>query len=287
MAAIYNATRLYRGLRTAGVYARGDGWRALAIKVLLANLAMAAALVAGGRPAGFMARGRPGTRAPAAGGLHRAGHGVYLAACWRWACGRATCAARRPAGGRPIPYNLDLLAATSGARRAAGPGIRHLELIRGKHNLRPGHRGCAVTIGNFDGLHLGHRAVLERLIGRARELGLPAVVMSFEPTPREYFMGAAAPPRLARFREKFVGPRGAGRRPAVLRALRRAMAALSPEDFIREYLVDGLGTRYLAIGDDFRFGRNRAGDFGTLRRPAPSGASRSRTRRPASSTVSG
>ena len=139
-----------------------------------------------------------------------------------------------------------------------------MELIRGKHNLRPGHRGCAVTIGNFDGLHLGHRAVLERLIARARMLAVPAVVMSFEPTPREYFMGAAAPPRLARFREKFLGLVEQGVDRLFCARFDAAMAGLEPDDFIREYLVDGLGTQYLAVGDDFRFGRNRAGDFATL-----------------------
>jgi riboflavin kinase / FMN adenylyltransferase len=140
-----------------------------------------------------------------------------------------------------------------------------LELIRGKHNLRPTHRECAVTIGNFDGLHLGHRAVLERLTDRARSLGLPSVVMSFEPTPREYFMGAAAPPRLDRFREKFAGLAAQGVDRLFCARFDARMAAQSPEAFVREYLVDGLGVRYLVIGDDFRFGRNRAGDFGTLR----------------------
>src|SRR5690606_35065613 len=111
----------------------------------------------------------------------------------------------RGAGGASFRIIDRLLAGAM--RRAARGGTRKpdLELIRGKHNLRPGHRGCAVTIGNFDGLHLGHRAVLRRLIDRARVLDLPAVVMSFEPTPREYFMGSAAPPRLASFREKFTG----------------------------------------------------------------------------------
>jgi riboflavin kinase / FMN adenylyltransferase len=139
-----------------------------------------------------------------------------------------------------------------------------LELIRGKHNLRTSHRGCAVTIGNFDGLHLGHQAVLQRLAGRARALGLPAVVISFEPTPREYFMGAAAPPRLAGFREKFAGLTAQGVDRLFCARFDAAMAALSPQAFIREYLLDGLGTRYLVIGDDFRFGKNRAGDFATL-----------------------
>jgi riboflavin kinase / FMN adenylyltransferase len=139
-----------------------------------------------------------------------------------------------------------------------------LELIRGKHNLRPAHRGCAVTIGNFDGLHLGHRAVLERLTGSARARGLPALVMSFEPTPREYFMGAAAPPRLAGFREKFLALQEQGVDFLFCARFDGAMAALSAADFIREYLVEGLGTRHLVIGDDFRFGKDRAGDFATL-----------------------
>jgi riboflavin kinase / FMN adenylyltransferase len=151
--------------------------------------------------------------------------------------------------------------------RAARSGTRNpsVELIRGKHNLSPRHRGCAVTIGNFDGLHLGHRAVLERLTTRARALGVPSVVMSFEPTPREFFMGAAAPPRLSRFREKFSDLCTLGVDRLFCARFDAGLAALEPQDFIREYLVDGLGTRYLAIGDDFRFGKDRAGDFGTLK----------------------
>jgi len=139
-----------------------------------------------------------------------------------------------------------------------------LELIRGKHNLRSGHRGCAVTIGNFDGLHLGHQAVLERLMGRARAMGAPALVMSFEPTPREFFMGAAAPPRLARFREKFLALQARGVDRLFCARFDRAMSQLPATRFIDEYLVAGLGTRHLVIGDDFRFGRDRAGDFSML-----------------------
>lgn len=122
-----------------------------------------------------------------------------------------------------------------------------------------------MTIGNFDGLHLGHRAVLVRLVARARALGVPAVVMSFEPTPREYFMGSAAPPRLSSFREKYLGLQGQAVDRLFCARFDAQMASLAPEEFIRDYLVDGLGVRYLVIGDDFRFGRNRAGDFATLR----------------------
>lgn len=141
-----------------------------------------------------------------------------------------------------------------------------MELIRGRHNLRPGHRGSAVTIGNFDGLHLGHQAVLGQLVARAREMGLPSVVMSFEPTPREYFAGHQAPPRLLRFREKFEGLDAGGVDRLFLVRFGAKVADMTPEAFIEDFLVAGLGTRYLVVGDDFRFGRNRSGDFDTLRR---------------------
>lgn len=140
-----------------------------------------------------------------------------------------------------------------------------MELIRGLHNLRPHHRGCVATIGNFDGVHLGHQAVLGQLAEKADEFGLPAVVITFEPQPQEYFTHGDIPPRLTRFREK-------------LRALRRysvdrvlalqfndSLAGLSADEFIRQILLDGLGIRYLVVGDDFRFGKGRAGDFEMLK----------------------
>ena len=70
-----------------------------------------------------------------------------------------------------------------------------MEVIRGLHNLRPEHRGCAATIGSFDGVHLGHQAVLGQLAERAGELHLPVTLITFEPQPREYFMPESAPPR--------------------------------------------------------------------------------------------
>jgi riboflavin kinase/FMN adenylyltransferase len=139
-----------------------------------------------------------------------------------------------------------------------------MELIRGLHNLTPAHRGCVATIGNFDGLHLGHQAVLGQLAERAAELGLPTLVITFEPLPREYFLGARAPARLSRLREKLQ----ALRRYSVDRVLclrfNAALARMPAEDFIRDVLVDGLGVRYLVVGDDFRFGHERRGDFAML-----------------------
>ncbi len=139
-----------------------------------------------------------------------------------------------------------------------------MELIRGLHNLQPRHRGCAATIGNFDGVHLGHQAVLGQLSERAAELGLPMVVIIFEPQPTEFFAPAQAPVRLTRFREKLEAlHRYAAERVLCLR-FDRHLASLSPEEFIQRVLIDGLGVEYLVVGDDFRFGRGRAGDFAML-----------------------
>lgn len=139
-----------------------------------------------------------------------------------------------------------------------------MQLIRGIHNLRPHHNGCVATIGNFDGVHLGHQAVLGQLAEKADELGLPLVVVTFEPQPQEYFCPDAAPPRLTRLREKLQ----ALRRYAVDRVLvlrfDANFAGQAPQAFIDRVLVDGLGVRYLVIGDDFRFGKKRAGDFDML-----------------------
>lgn len=140
-----------------------------------------------------------------------------------------------------------------------------MELIRGLHNLRPRHRGCVATIGAFDGVHRGHRAVLQHLLERGRELGLPATVVLFEPLPREFFAPLQSPARLMSFREKCVALRDLG----IDRVLRvrfdTALADTAPEEFVRRVFVDGLGARYIAVGDDLHFGKNRAGDFNFLR----------------------
>ena len=139
-----------------------------------------------------------------------------------------------------------------------------MELIRGLHNLRERHHGCVATIGNYDGIHLGHQAVIGQLADEAARLGLPAVVITFEPQPMEYFVPDKVPARLTRFREKLE----ALRRFAVDRVLclgfNRQLAAMSADEFIQRILVDGLGIRYLVVGDDFRFGKDRGGDFQTL-----------------------
>lgn len=139
-----------------------------------------------------------------------------------------------------------------------------MKLIRGIHNLRSVHRGCVASIGNYDGMHLGHQQVLAQLVERARQFGLPSLVMCFEPTPQEFFAGDKAPMRLSSFREKFrlVEEQGVDRFFCV--RFNAGVAAMEPADFIRELLVEGIGVRHLVVGDDFRFGHNRAGDFQTL-----------------------
>ena len=139
-----------------------------------------------------------------------------------------------------------------------------MELIRGTHNLRPEHRGCVATIGNYDGLHLGHRQVLAQLVRQARDDGLPALVMSFEPSPMEFFCRDKAPARLSTFREKVeqLGRLEVDRFFCI--RFDWALAEMSPEQFVRDLLVEGVAVRHLVVGDDFRFGRDRSGDFETL-----------------------
>lgn len=139
-----------------------------------------------------------------------------------------------------------------------------MELVRGLHNLRPRHRGCAATIGNFDGVHRGHQAVLEQLAHTARAQQLPLTVITFEPQPREFFAPAAAPPRLTRLREKLQAMRAYDVDRVLCLRFDDWLAGLPPEDFIRVILSEGLGVRHLVVGDDFRFGRERAGTFAQL-----------------------
>jgi len=125
-----------------------------------------------------------------------------------------------------------------------------------------------LTIGNFDGVHRGHRAMLQRLVEKTRELQLPCSVLTFEPHPREFFSPSAAPARLSRLREKLELLAEAGiQRTHVLRFGAR-LAALAADRFIEEVLVRGLGVRWLLVGRDFRFGAKRAGDFAMLQAAA-------------------
>jgi riboflavin kinase/FMN adenylyltransferase len=122
----------------------------------------------------------------------------------------------------------------------------------------------ALTIGNFDGLHLGHQAMLTRLIGTARERRLPATVMTFEPHPREFFAPLSAPTRLSSLREKLELLSGSGVDRVHLCRFNQAFARTSAADFATHLLHEQLQTRWLLIGDDFRFGAKRAGNCDLL-----------------------
>ena len=141
-----------------------------------------------------------------------------------------------------------------------------MQLIRCLHNLRIKHQGCVATIGNFDGVHLGHQAVFEKLLQEGRELGVPATVITFEPQPLEFFAPDKAPGRLTRLREKLSAIKEAGIDQVLLLEFGRRLAAMEAEDFVKHILVDGLGIKHLYVGDDFRFGKGRAGNVDLLRK---------------------
>lgn len=143
-----------------------------------------------------------------------------------------------------------------------------MELIRGMHNLRERHRGCVATIGNFDGVHLGHQHMIAGVRTRASELGVPATVLTFEPTPREFFEGPAAPSRLTRLREKLEALPLYGVDRVVVIRFDRHLQAMGAVEFVERLLVNGLGVRHLVIGHDFRFARRREGNFETLQAAA-------------------
>jgi len=143
-----------------------------------------------------------------------------------------------------------------------------MHVFRGFHH--PGiAKACALTIGNFDGVHRGHQAMLALLHSEAQHRGLPSCVMSFEPHPRDYFAALAgkpeaAPARIATLRDKLSELERCGIEQVVVLRFDRAFASQSPQAFIDDVLVRGLGARYVLVGDDFRFGSKRAGDYTML-----------------------
>ncbi len=138
------------------------------------------------------------------------------------------------------------------------------------HGTRlPGTGRHALTVGNFDGVHLGHRAMLERVIAQARRLGLASCVLTFEPHAREFFSPATAPARLTRLRDKLELFAAAGIDRVHVARFDARLAAVAAERFVDEVLLRGLGAAWLLVGRDFRFGTRRAGDFALLERMAP------------------
>jgi riboflavin kinase/FMN adenylyltransferase len=143
---------------------------------------------------------------------------------------------------------------------------RHFDL-QGQGSLGPA--GCAVTIGNFDGVHRGHQAMLALLNSEARHRGLPSCVLTFEPHPRDHFAAlarkpGAAPARIATLRDKLTELQRCGVDHVVVERFNAAFAAMSPQDFIGRVLRGGLNARYVLVGDDFTFGAKRAGNYALL-----------------------
>lgn len=143
-----------------------------------------------------------------------------------------------------------------------------MEIVRGMHNLRPRHRGGVLTIGNFDGVHHGHRMLVSHLNAKRTELGVHSVIVTFEPQPREFFQGRAIPPRLTRFREKMSLLAGTGIDLVICVPFDERIASLTGQQWIEDYLVKRLGVRFVVLGDDSRFGRDRGGDYELIRQAA-------------------
>ena len=124
--------------------------------------------------------------------------------------------------------------------------------------------GCVLTIGDFDAVHLGHQKMISRLVEKGGELNLPAVLMSFAPSPEAYFRKSDAAPRLTSISEQYFALSGSGIDTLLVLPFNRQLANTAAPQFIDQYLLSALNVRYLLVGDDFRFGKDRSGDFALL-----------------------
>jgi riboflavin kinase/FMN adenylyltransferase len=140
-----------------------------------------------------------------------------------------------------------------------------MELVRGLHNISRRHQGCVLTVGNYDGVHLGHQQMIGVLKSRAAELRVAATVLVFEPSSKEFIDPEGAPPRLTRWREKFIALAAQGVDRLVTLRFDDYVRAMTPECFVDELIVDGLGTRHMVVGNDFRYGCNAVGTIASLR----------------------
>jgi riboflavin kinase / FMN adenylyltransferase len=140
-----------------------------------------------------------------------------------------------------------------------------MELVRGLHNISRRHQGCVLTVGNYDGVHLGHQQMIGALRARAAQFRCAATVLVFEPSSKEFIDPEGAPPRLTRWREKFLALAALGVDRLVTLRFDERMRAMTPRSFVDELIVEKLGTRHLVVGDDFRYGSNAGGTIETLR----------------------
>ncbi|CAG7856762.1 riboflavin kinase / FMN adenylyltransferase [biofilm metagenome] len=139
-----------------------------------------------------------------------------------------------------------------------------MRLIKGIPDEPVFTKGCVLTIGNFDGVHLGHKVVIDKLVERGRQLGLPVVIIIFEPQPLEYFKKTEAPPRLTHLREKVSHFAKLPVDDLIIVRFNKQLADYDAEKFIGDILINKLNVKHLVIGDDFRFGKARLGDFNLL-----------------------
>lgn len=140
-----------------------------------------------------------------------------------------------------------------------------MEIIRGLHNIQSRHAGCVATIGTFDGVHHGHQMLLAHLVAKSQELGEPSVLVTFEPQPREYFQRTPVPARLTRFREKIHILKDTGVDRVLCIPFNERTRLIPAAEVIERFLVDMLGVRYVVVGDDFHFGRDREGNYDMLK----------------------
>lgn len=139
------------------------------------------------------------------------------------------------------------------------------ELIRGLYNFIPSPKGFVATIGNFDGVHIGHQALLALVREKAKNRGVPSLVITFEPQPLEFFVREKSVPRLTRWREKFYQLSQCGIDKVLVINFNEEFAALTAEEFIRQLLFDHVGVKHFIVGDDFHFGKNRKGNVALLK----------------------
>src|SRR6202795_2845550 len=140
-----------------------------------------------------------------------------------------------------------------------------MELVRGLHNISRRHRGCVLTVGNYDGVHLGHQQMIGVPKPRPADLSSAATVLVFEPSSKEFIDPEAAPPRLTRWREKFLALAAQGVERLVTLRFDECMRAMTPRSFVDELIVERLGTRHMVVGNDFRYGSNAGGTIESLR----------------------
>ncbi|MFL0801568.1 MAG: bifunctional riboflavin kinase/FAD synthetase [Agarilytica sp.] len=138
------------------------------------------------------------------------------------------------------------------------------EFLHSLKSLTARHRGCVATIGSFDGVHRGHKVVLQQVKDKAKSLGLPSLVMVFEPQPHEFFSRESAPARLMRLREKVCALFAEGVDRVLCLKFDESLRNLTAQAYIDQVLIKGLAVKHLVIGDDFRFGCDRSGDFNML-----------------------